>query len=267
MSRTPQAEQAAPPEPSSRAVTRRATALAGLGSVADVAAVAQLVTTGSASGVLVAGLLSVLAGFLGLVQLAGRPVGRGAAAMALVIAIGAGMAGAAVQAYWTGGGTTTPPSTTAATTKAHPTTTASTSTGAATPGSASTAPVTTAGSGEVVRTGTASLRDQDYLDVETGVIGEVKPGASDLWYVGGYRELWTAGGGEQPIAPITGQPDAAACADELARRGYDQVAIGPMSPGAWVCARTAEDNVVAVQVTAIPTGDQPLAITYTVWHK
>lgn len=264
MSRSPapEAAQAAPPGPQSRVVARRATALAGLSSVADVAAIAQLVTTGSDTGVLVAGLLSVLAGFLGLIQLTGRPVGWSASAMALLIAIGGGMTGAAVHGYWVGSGssTATPGTTTSA---AVPSTTTARSNGSAAEGST----VTTVASGEVVRTETVSLRDQDYLDVETGAIGEVRPGASDLWYVGGYRELWTAGGGELPIAPIAGRPDPAACADELARRSYDQVAIGPMSPGSWVCARTAEDNVVAVQVTTVPTGDAPLVITYTVWHK
>ena len=45
----------APPSTRSEAVTRRAATLAGVSSVADVAAVAQLVTTGSGAGVLVAG--------------------------------------------------------------------------------------------------------------------------------------------------------------------------------------------------------------------
>src|SRR5438045_1996358 len=87
-------------EPEERASVRRATALAGLSSVADVAAVAQLLTTGSRLGVLVAGLLSILAGFLGLSQLVGRPVGLRVLLMALLIAIGSVTAGAVTDQYW-----------------------------------------------------------------------------------------------------------------------------------------------------------------------
>ncbi|MEU4446773.1 hypothetical protein AB0K14_25915 [Actinosynnema sp. NPDC050801] len=246
-----------------RSTARRATVLAGLGSVADVAAVAQLTTTGADTGVLVTGLLSVLAGFLGL--LTGRPARGRAALMALLIAVGAGMTGAAFHGYWVDAATDRSRSAgTPATTTGSTTTTASRASGPVS--GTSSATNATVASGAVIRTETVSLRDQDYLDVETGRIGEVEPGASDLWYVGPYRELWTSGGGQLPIAPIATQPDAAACADELARRSYDQVSIGQQRPGAWICARTAEDNVVAVQVTAVPAGDDPLVIAYTVWQ-
>ncbi|MCC8242811.1 hypothetical protein [Saccharothrix luteola] len=255
---TPDTGRAEPEQTGSAA--GRATVLAGVGSVADVAAVAQLATTGANTGVLVTGLLSVLAGFLGLV--AGRPTRRRATLMTMVVAVGAGMAGAALHGYWVDASAER----TGTTTTAATSTTASRSSGSVAATSSTTSATTTVASGSVIRTESVTLRDQDYLDVETGRIGEVEPGASDLWYVGPYRELWTSGGGELPITPIAGQPDATACTDELGRRSYDQVSIGQLAPGAWICARTAEDNVVAVQVTAVPTGDDPLAITYTVWQ-
>lgn len=260
---TPETEQPEQTEPEqTRSAARRTTVLASLGSVADVAAVAQLATTGADTGVLVTGLLSVLAGFLGL--LTGRLTRGRAVLMALLIAVGGGMTGAGFHGYWVDATTARSQSTGTAATTAPTTASRSSSSVAAT--SSPTNPTIVA-SGAVIRTETVSLRDQDYLDVETGRIGEIKPGESDLWYVSPYRALWTSGGGQLPITPIAGQPDAAACAAELTRRSYDQVSIGQMRPGEWICARTAENNVVAVQVTAIPTGDDPLAIAYTVWQS
>ncbi|MCK2218688.1 hypothetical protein MF672_033565 [Actinomadura sp. ATCC 31491] len=96
------------------------------------------------------------------------------------------------------------------------------------------------------------------------------PGSSDLWYVSPYRELWTAGGGAEPIAPVRRRPTAASCAAELRTRQYQQVAMADMKAGGWACARTAEHNVVAVRIAAIPPrGDEnaPLDISYTVWQQ
>jgi hypothetical protein len=262
-----QENEALLPRKQSRAVVRRTIALASVSSVADVAAVAQLVTTGSGTGVLVASLLSVLAGFLGILQLSGRPVGGRTFAMALLIAIGSGTSGAVLYGYWTSGavkGDMTAGTTTSTIRQGESTSSVST-TGASL---ITAAPSTTeASSGAVLRTDTASLRDHDYLDVETGAIGEVRPNTSDLWYVGDYRELWTAGGGELPITPVEFQPDFIACSRELAKKSYDYVPVGDLRLGEWVCVQTAERNLVAVHVNAVPGKDEALSISYTVWHK
>ncbi|GAA1782939.1 hypothetical protein GCM10009682_01260 [Luedemannella flava] len=252
---------------------KRATALAGLSSVADIAAVAQLLTTGSRIGVLVAGLLSVLAGFLGLVHLHGRPVGRRALLMALLITIGAGTSGAVLDRYWTGGPVT------AATGHGGQASGEPTGTGVATPtlmatsGAADTtgAPSTTPAvdppsKGAVLRTAVVTLQDQDYLDAETGMIGEVRPGA-DLWWVADGRELWTAVGGKYPITRISAKPDLRGCVAELESHDYDLIEVGQMRAGDWACARSAEGNVIAIQIRAVPGGDAPLTISYTVWQQ
>ncbi|GLW12766.1 hypothetical protein Misp01_78940 [Microtetraspora sp. NBRC 13810] len=255
---------------SGRGAVRRATALAGLGSVADVAAIAQLVTTESRHGVLVAGLLSVLAGTLGLIQLYGRPVQLRAMVMVALIAVGAGLTGAMIQQYRVDAGAEGTPAastaTPAASTTPPPTPTPTPS--APTAGAPTTVPRPTASppAGGVIREAEASLRDQDYLDVETGRIGTIDPAASDLWYVSPYRSLWTAGGGEYPITTVEARPDSAGCARELAARDYDQVEVGRLTPGSWACARTAEGNLVAIRFSAIPTGDAPLRISYIVWR-
>ncbi|MER6178406.1 hypothetical protein [Streptosporangium sp. NPDC001681] len=254
-----------------RGAVWRTNILVGLGSVADIAAVAQLITSGSRQGVFVAGLLAILAGLLGLIQLLGRPVGLRAMVMVLLVGVGAGVTGAMAEQYLnepadvplaavassspspssSGSGTPTPAGTASA---PRPTPSATTSSLTA---------------GEVLREAEVSLKDQDYLDAETGRIGVVQPGASDLWYVSPYRSLWTAGGGALPITPIDieGRPDSAACADALAARDYDLVEVGKMKAGGWACARTAEDNLLAVQIRAVPVGDAPLEISYVVWRN
>ncbi|MFI6458665.1 hypothetical protein ACIBF6_44860 [Streptosporangium amethystogenes] len=244
-----------------RGAVWRTNVLVGLGSVADIAAVAQLITSGSRQGVFVAGLLAILAGLLGLIQLLGRPVGLRAMVMVLLIGTGAGVTGAMVGQYLN-----EPADVTSAAALSSP--------GPGAPKSAGTAPTprptpSATTSGEVLREAEASLKDQDYLDAETGKIGVVQPGASDLWYVSPYRSLWTAGGGALPITPIDieGRPDSAACADALAARDYDLVEVGKMKAGDWACARTAEDNLLAVQIRAVPEGDVPLEISYVVWRK
>lgn len=243
-----------------RGAVWRTNVLVGLGSVADIAAVAQLVTSGSRQGVFVAGLLAILAGLLGLIQLLGRPVGLRAMVMVLLIGTGAGVTGAMVGQYLS-----EPADVTSAAAPSSP------GPGTPTPAGAASAPRPTPSattSGEVLREAEASLKDQDYLDVETGRIGEVRPNASDLWYVSPYRALWTAGGGALPITPVDveGRPDSAACADALATRDYDMVEVGKMKAGGWACARTAEDNLLAVQIRAVPVGDAPLEISYVVWR-
>ncbi|MFF0772132.1 hypothetical protein ACFYUK_24820 [Nonomuraea wenchangensis] len=243
-----------------RGAVRRATALAGLGSVADVAAVAQLLTTESRQGVMVAGLLSVLTGTLGLIQLYGRPVRVRALVMVALIAVGSGLVGAMAQRYYADATAAPPPQ--AAGVAADPATTPPrpTPTPSASPSSSPSA-------GGKIREAEATLRDQDYLDVESGRIGTVVPGVSDLWYVSPYRSLWTAGGGEYPITPVDARPDADACAQALAARDYDQVELGRMRPGAWACARTAEGNLVGIRFPVIPANsDAPLTISYVVWH-
>ncbi|GAB1818604.1 hypothetical protein [Herbidospora sp. RD11066] len=55
--------------------------------------------------------------------------------------------------------------------------------------------------------------------------------------------------------------------DALATRGYDHVEVGKMKAGDWARARTAEDNVVAVQIHAVPEGDAPLTISYVAWRE
>ncbi|MEV4471346.1 hypothetical protein [Nonomuraea sp. NPDC049504] len=244
--------------------------LVGLGSIADLAAVAQLVTSGARQWILVAGLLAVLAGVLGLIQLVGQPIGRRAMVMVVLVGTGAGVTGAMIgqffgespeaEKYPAAAGSPGPSG--AGGTPSPGTGSASGPAAAATAGA-----VASVASGQVLRQGAASLKDQDYLDAETGKIGEVRPGASDVVYVGPYRELWTAGGGALPITPVEGRPDAAACAAALQVRDYDMVVIGDMKAGAWACARTVEDNLLAVQIRAVPEGDVPLEIAYTVWQK
>ncbi|MEU6791072.1 hypothetical protein ABZ907_05190 [Nonomuraea wenchangensis] len=247
-----------------RGAVRRATALAGLGSVADVAAVAQLLTTESRQGVMVAGLLSVLTGTLGLIQLYGRPVRVRAMVMVALIAVGSGLVGAMAQRYYADATAAPPPQ--AADVAADPATMPPRPTPTLTPSpSVSSSPSPSAG--EKIREAEATLRDQDYLDVESGRIGTVVPGVSDLWYVSPYRSLWTAGGGEYPITPVDARPDADACARALAARDYDQVELGKMRPGAWACARTAEGNLAGIRFPVIPANsDAPLTISYVVWH-
>ncbi|WP_030455532.1 hypothetical protein [Herbidospora cretacea] len=208
--------------------------LAGLGAVADVAAVAQLVTSGSREGILVAGLLAVLSGVIGLIVLSGRPLGVPGFVMIALIVSGAGVAGAMIEKILN-----------------EPA------------AAAASAPVTP---GKPLREGEATLKDQDYLDAETGMIGEVRPNASDVWYVSPYRSLWTAGGGALPITAVEGVPDSAACADALAVRDYALVEVGTMKAGGWACARTAEDNLLAIQIREVPEGDEPLRISYVVWR-
>ncbi|WP_326642327.1 hypothetical protein OG884_04190 [Streptosporangium sp. NBC_01755] len=280
-----------------RGAVWRTNILVGLGSVADIAAVTQLITSGSRQGILVAGLLSVLAGLLGLIQLFGRPVGLRAMMMVILIGTGAGVTGAMIEQYLnepadvtsaatahsspspSSSGIPTPAGTTPA---PRPTPSAPRLTPSAprltpsaprlTPSaprltpSDTTSPLT---AGEVLYEAEVSLKDQDYLDAETGKIGEVRPNVSDLWYVSPYRALWTAGGGALPITPIDidGRPDSAACADALATHDYGMVEVGKMKAGDWACARTAEDNLLAVQVRAVPVGDAPLEISYVVWRK
>ncbi|MFC7587844.1 hypothetical protein ACFQYP_32310 [Nonomuraea antimicrobica] len=161
---------------------------------------------------------------------------------------------------------------TAPSTGAAPSTETSPSTGTSpstrTSPSSGTSPSTAASpkDGEKIREGEASLRDQDYLDVESGRTGTIDPATSDLWYVSPYRSLWTAGGGEYPITPVDARPGPDDCAQALTAREYDQVEVGKLAPGDWACARTAEGNLVGIRFPAIPTGDAPLKISYTVWH-
>ncbi|MFF0771521.1 hypothetical protein ACFYUK_21730 [Nonomuraea wenchangensis] len=220
-----------------RAAVVRTNLLAGLGSIADVAAVAQLITSGSRGWIFVAGLLAVLAGVVGLLHLIGQPVGVPAIVMIILIVTGAGVAGAMIEQHLD-----EPP------------------TGAAA------ATVTVTGAGEVLREAEATLEDQDYLDAETGRIGDVRPNASDVYYVSPYRALWTAGGGALPITTVDGRPDRAACADALATRDHGQVEVGRMKAGDWACARTDEDNLLAIQIRAVPEGDAALKISYVVWR-
>ncbi|GAA0923485.1 hypothetical protein [Nonomuraea longicatena] len=293
---------------SGRGAVRRATALAGLGSVADVAALAQLLTTESRHGVLVAGLLSVLAGTLGLVQLYGRPVRLRAGVMVALIAVGSGLTGAMIEHYRAEAAPVPPPAAAtplpsspsvtpsplspspsvtpsplspspsvtpsplspspSVTPPPAPSSTATVSRGAtASRGAAVPTARTSPSGGEVLREAEAALRDQDYLDVESGAIGTIDPAASDLWYVSPYRALWTAGGGRYPITPVDAHPGPAACARALKARRYDQVAVGERAPGDWACARTAEGNLVAIRFPAIPAADAPLKISYIVWHR
>ncbi|MGW5157739.1 hypothetical protein ACWEPN_19875 [Nonomuraea wenchangensis] len=215
-----------------RAAVVRTNLLAGLGSIADVAAVAQLITSGSRGWIFVAGLLAVLAGVVGLLHLIGQPAGVPAIVMIILIVTGAGVAGAMIEQHLNE------------------------------PSAGATATRT----GEVLREAEATLKDQDYLDAETGRIGDVRPNASDVYYVSPYRALWTAGGGALPITTVDGRPDRAACADALATRDHGQVEVGRMKAGDWACARTDEDNLLAIQIRAVPEGDAALKISYVVWR-
>ncbi|MGW4642318.1 hypothetical protein ACWEN6_27650 [Sphaerisporangium sp. NPDC004334] len=258
---------AAPPSGTGRTAVRMTSVLAGFGFVADAAAVAQLITSGPRQGILVAGVLAVVAGLLGLIPLFGRPIGFRAIFMIALTVSGAGVTGAMIEKYLD-----EPPASVAA-----PSASGTPDAAARGPGptpdttpSTSAAPPTATPSprpGDVLRQGEATLKDQDYLDAETGRIGEVQPRASDVWYVGPYRSLWTAGGGALPITPVEGRPDGAACADALATHDYDLVEVGTMKAGDWACARTAEGNLLAIRITAVPVGDAPLKISYVVWHK
>lgn len=127
-----------------------------------------------------------------------------------------------------------------------------------------------AASGTVLHEGRVSLMDQDYLDVESGKIGEIIPNSSDLWYVSPYRALWTSGGGAQPITPVSGKPTAKSCEADLKKRTYDQIAMADMKAGGWACALTVEGNIVGIQIRSIPPiGDEkaPLPLFYTVWQQ
>ncbi|MBG0831721.1 hypothetical protein HS041_28765 [Planomonospora sp. ID67723] len=262
-----------------KGAARRAAALAGVGSIADMAAIAQLVTTESRHGILVAGLLSVLAGTLGLIQLHGQPMRMPAMVMVALIAVGAGLTGVMIERYRAdavaGGspsaaapvnGATGPAAFTEASrgpTVPSPSPSPDSSRGTS---ATATGPTPSASAGEVIHEAEASLRDQDYLDVESGRIGTITPATSDLWYVSPYRSLWTAGGGKRPITTVDVRPGPAECARALAARDYDQVEVGTMAAGDWACARTAEGNLVAIQFPVIPTGDAPLKISYIVWR-
>lgn len=222
--------------------------LVGVGSVADVAAIAQLLTTGSDVGVLVTGLLAVLAGSWGLIQLAGRPLKRRAIIMVLLIAIGSGFTGIAMDRYWVR---------------------------SATPGTAGTpigmdgTPIpggTRHSSGEVVRQAVAVLKDWDDLDVETGRIGALSPEIRDFWYLATFPALRT--GGDHPITPVEGRPDLRACTAKLATHTYQEIEINKMRPGDWACAKTSDGNVVAIEIRVPPSdGNDNLTIAYTVWQK
>ncbi|MET8867218.1 hypothetical protein ABZW11_30100 [Nonomuraea sp. NPDC004580] len=124
--------------------------------------------------------------------------------------------------------------------------------------------------GTVLHEDQVSLMDQDYLDVESGTIGEIIPDSSDLWYVSPYRALWTSGGGAQPITPVSREPTAKSCEAALKKRTYDQIAMADMKAGGWACALTVEGNLVGIQIRSIPPiGDEkaPLNFSYTVWQR
>lgn len=235
-------ETAGPP-----ARTREAVLFTGLGLVADTAAVAQLAVSGSVTGILVTGLLAALLGFVLLLRRLGSALRIADLLVAVLIVVGAGTAGAAFDRLLTA------PEASAATPAAIP---ASSAGGEEVTVPATPSPATTAtGEGQV------TLADNDYLDLESGVVSEVNATA-DIVYNAPYTDLWTKGGGELRITPFDGTPTKAACAAQLQRRHYGSV---DAEKGAWYCLETTERNVAAVRVTDVSRPDGSVTVSYLVW--
>ncbi|WP_214411865.1 hypothetical protein [Sphaerisporangium fuscum] len=232
----------------------------GLAVLADAVGVAQLLTSGPLTVIFVAGLLSTLIGLGVLIRRMGRSLGFVGLVMVALVMVGSGTTGAALDRFLTGppaaaSGTPSPSATT-------PATGVSSLLGDETP--APTTSPTPVGKGEVVRKGQADLADNDYLDLETGVVSEVND-ASDIVYNGVYHELWTPGGGRLWITPFSGTPTMVACAEQLRARHYGSL---PVKENGWVCLETAEKDIAAVQFGERPTRqDEGLTVSYTVWHR
>ncbi|GAA5064426.1 hypothetical protein HNP84_006926 [Thermocatellispora tengchongensis] len=232
------------------------TALTALGFVADVAALGQLFTSGPLLGVLVTGILAALLGLGGLVRQYGRPLRAGGLAMAALIVVGSGTAGAALDRAWSAPAPAQPAAD-------GPSSQRPTGASGSASSASSASPEPGAPQGDVVNTGDAVLADQDYLDLEGGVISEVSAEA-DIVYHAPYHEIWTKGGGGFWITPFSGTPTAAECARELRRRHYGSVRA---EKNAWYCLETAERNVGALKVTDLPEREDRIAVHYIVWRS
>ncbi|MDH2424961.1 hypothetical protein [Sphaerisporangium sp. TRM90804] len=261
---------------------RHTAAITGLGVVADVAAVAQLLTSRPLMGVLFTGLLAALIGLGGLVRHFGKPVGATAVVMATLIAVGSATAGAALGRLWDAPATATAGSATSGPSTTDPSTTDPPTTGPSTAGPSASAtedghtpaptssrspsdsarPTPKASSGDVVNTGEAILVDRDYLDLESGVISEVSQTA-DIVYDATYTDMWGKGGGELHLTPHPGTPTLDSCAEHLARRHYSSIDI---KLDEWFCLETTENNIGAAKATALPADDS-VTLTYTVWKR
>ncbi|MEV4222022.1 hypothetical protein [Nonomuraea sp. NPDC049725] len=239
-------ETAGPP-----ARTREAVLFTGLGLVADTAAVAQLAVSGSVTGILVTGLLAALLGFVLLLRRLGSALRIADLLVAVLIAVGAGTAGAAFDRLLTA------PEASAAIPAASPTAIPASSAG----GEEVTVPATPSPSTTATGEGQVTLADNDYLDLESGVVSEVNATA-DIVYNAPYTDLWTKGGGELRITPFDGTPTKAACAARLQRRHYGSV---DAEKGVWYCLETTERNVAAVRVTDVSRPGGSVTLSYLVW--
>ncbi|MEV4067642.1 hypothetical protein [Nonomuraea dietziae] len=257
--------------------TRETVLFTGLGVIADTAAVAQLVTSGSVTGILVTGLLAALLGFVLLLRRLGEPLRVGDLLLALLIAVGSGTAGAAMDRLVTtpasgvaaapvNGAVSVTPSQAAdgVTPGDDATSPASPSPSGTTPASTSTpTPSPTVSGGGVISKGEVTLADHDYLDLESGVVSEVNA-TVDILYDAPYTDIWTKGGGELWITPFAGTPTMTACDEQLRRRHYGSVGA---EKNAWFCLETTEQNIGAVRVVEMPTRDEGVVLSYIVWRR
>ncbi|MEU4328450.1 hypothetical protein [Nonomuraea dietziae] len=261
--------------------TRETVLFTGLGVIADTAAVAQLVTSGSVTGILVTGLLAALLGFVLLLRRLGEPLRVGDLLLALLIAVGSGTAGAAMDRLLTtpgsgvaaapvnGAVSVTPSQAADGVTPGDDATSpasspASPSPSGTTPVSTSTlTPTPTVSGGGVINKGEVTLADHDYLDLESGVVSEVNA-TVDILYDAPYTDIWTKGGGELWITPFAGTPTRTACDEQLRRRHYGSVGA---EKNAWFCLETTEQNIGAVRVVEMPTRDEGIVLSYIVWRR
>ncbi|MEU4550138.1 hypothetical protein [Nonomuraea dietziae] len=257
--------------------TRETVLFTGLGVIADTAAVAQLVTSGSMTGILVTGLLAALLGFVLLLRRLGETLRAGDLLLALLIAVGSGTAGAAMDRLWTtpaSGAAAAPVNGAVSVTPSQAgdggspgddvTSPAAPSPSGTAPTSTSTPTSTpTASSGGVINKGEVTLADHDYLDLESGVVSEVNA-TVDILYDAPYTDIWTKGGGELWITPFAGTPTMTACDEQLRRRHYGSVGA---EKNAWFCLETTERNIGAVRVVEMPARDEGIVLSYIVWRR
>ncbi|MEV7092815.1 hypothetical protein AB0M80_08195 [Amycolatopsis sp. NPDC051045] len=257
----------------------RAIAITGVGSLADIVGIAQLITSTVSLGALVAGLISVAIACAGLLWLWGKGVGWSVIGMVSLLVIGSATTGGALAGYWnrstndkgsTAGGISQAP--VATSTETSQSRGASNSSNAIpssnTPGVGG-SNMDIPSRGQSVGEGKLAFRDGDYADFETGVIGNSVPNA-DLqftFFTGAKNSYFaTSTPGGHHMAPAPQSPDFEKCANILKtlHDHTEKTAVGGV--GAWYCVETGDFNVAAIQVQKLPVDVRGITeISYKLW--